>query len=304
MHRKRLYVMLGLLAAAALLLAACGQQAPAEPELGTEENPVTWVLTPSQDTQAVLSGAEDIAQHVEDETGIVIESFVATDYTAQVEAMCGEEAEMGAINTFGYVRASERGCADAALVSVRFGSPTYSGQLNVRADADIGGWGDLAGATFCRPDPGSTSGWIIPTLEMQAAGVNPDSDLDQIVDAGGHDGVIIAIYNGDCDAGASFVDARVIVEEDFPDVNEQVAVVSETDAIPNDTIAFHPDFPEDLRQQIVDALLQLNETEEGVETLNGLFSWEGLQEVDDGFYDGFRQKLDAAGVEAGDIELE
>lgn len=303
MRRKSLFVLLSLLIAASVVLAACGAVG-GEPALGTEENPITWVLTPSQDTQEVLSGAEGIAQHVEDETGYVIESFVATDYTAQVEALCSDEADMGAINTFGYVRASERDCADAALASVRFGSNTYSGQLIVGADTGIEGWGDLAGATFCRPDPGSTSGWIIPTLEMRAGGVDPDTDLAQVVDAGGHDSVVIAVYNGDCDAGATFVDARSNVEEDFTDVNDQVLVVAETDAIPNDSIAFAPGFPEEMRSEIVDALLQLNESEDGEELLSGLFSWAGLTEVDDSFYDGFRQKLEAAGVEAGDIELE
>ncbi|MGA9533626.1 MAG: PhnD/SsuA/transferrin family substrate-binding protein, partial [Anaerolineales bacterium] len=154
MRNNRLFLALSLLVVTSMLLVACGGAAttaapqptdepmaepteamaepteePMEPALGTADNPVVWVLTPSQDTQTVLAGAEGIAQYIEDQTGIVIDSFVATDYTSQVEAMCSGEADMGAINTFGYVRAADRGCADAALASERFGSTSYAGQI-------------------------------------------------------------------------------------------------------------------------------------------------------------------------------
>lgn len=324
MRHNKLFLALSLLVAASMILAACGGAAPTEapqpteameeptdepmeepteeemmePEIGTADNPIVWVLTPSQDTQTVLAGAEDIAAYVEDQTGLVIESFVSTDYTSQVEAMCSGEADMGAINTFGYVRAADRGCADAALASVRFGASTYAGQIVTQAGSDITGIADLSGKTFCRPDPGSTSGWVIPSLLMLAAGIDPEADLAEIVDAGGHDAVVISVYNGECDAGSTFVDARSNVEEDFPDVREVVTVVEETAPIPNDSIAFTPDFPEDKRQAIVDALMSLNDSDEGVELLNGLFSWAGLIEIDDTFYDGFRQQLEAAGLTA------
>ncbi len=290
--RKRLYIALSLLMAVGLILAAC---APREAALGSEERPIQWVLTPSQDTEVVLAGAEGIAQYLEDETGLVIESSVATDFTAQVEAMCSGEAQMGAINTFGYVRANERGCADAALASLRFGASTYSGQIITQAGSGITGIEDLAGKTFCRPDPGSTSGWVIPSLLMLGAGIDPETDLAEIVDTGGHDAVVIAVYNGDCDAGSTFEDARSIVDE-FEDLNEVVVVVQTTAPIPNDSVAFVPDFPQEQRDEIVAALMRLNDSDEGIELLGGLFSWAGLVEIDDDFYDGFRQQLEAAGM--------
>ncbi len=298
MRRNRLLLFVGLLMLLALALGAC---APKEPELGTEENPIIWVLTPSQDTQAVLAGAEPIAQWVEDKTGLVIKPIIPTDYTAQQEAMCSGEAHMAALNTFGYVRAHERGCADVALASVRYGSTSYAGQIIARADAGIDSIDDLAGKTFCRPDPESTSGWVIPSLALLAAGLDPETDLAEIVDTGGHDAVVIAVYNGDCDAGATFQDARVLVEEDFPDVKEKVVVIETSAAIPNDNISFRPDFPAEMREQIVNALLELNNSDEGKELLGGLFSWAGLEPVDDSFYDGFRQQLEAAGVSIDEL---
>ena len=64
--------------------------------------------------------------------------------------------------TFSYVLAADKGCTEAELVSVRFGSPTYNGQIIVRADSGLNSIADLKGKAFCRADPLSTSSWIIP----------------------------------------------------------------------------------------------------------------------------------------------
>jgi phosphonate transport system substrate-binding protein len=286
------------MAVAAMILAAC---APAAPSVGTAENPIVWALVPSQDTDAVLAGAQEIAAAVEEATGYVIEPVVTTDFTAAVEAMCNGEAQMGALNTFNYVVAHERGCADVKLASLRFGTSYYAGQIITRPDTGIASVADLAGKTFCRPDPTSTSGWIIPSLALRAEGLDPEADLAEIVDAGGHDGVVLAVLDGTCDAGSTFVDARTNVEEDFPTVMEDVIVIAESAPIPNDTISFHPDMDEEMVTSIVNALLALNDSEEGVALLNTLYSWSGLEATDDAFYDGFRQQLDAAGMSVEDL---
>jgi phosphonate transport system substrate-binding protein len=209
MLRKSLLLGVSLLVLAAVVLSGCGGGA----KLGTEENPIIWSFVPSQDSEEVLAGAQQIADLVTEKTGLIIKTNVATEFAGVIEAMCNGEAHMGALNTFGYVLAHERKCADVAVASVRYGTAFYTGQLVANADAGIESIKDLAGKTFCRPDPLSTSGWIIPSIMLQAEGVNPDTDLKQVVDAGGHDGVITAVYNGDCDAGATFVDARTNVED-------------------------------------------------------------------------------------------
>ncbi len=298
--KNRSLAVLGLLAVTALMLSACG--ALGEADLGTEDNPLIWVLVPSQDTETVLTGAEEIAAALEEETGLVMTAIVSTDFTGAVEAMCSNEAHIGALNTFNYLVAAGRDCAEVGVASVRFGSTFYTGQVIARADSGITGVGDLAGKTFCRPDPTSTSGWVIPSLAMRAAGLDPEVDLAEIVDAGGHDAVVIAVYNGDCDAGSTFVDARGNVEEEFPDVKDVVAVLTESAPIPNDNISFGPDVDEETRQTLVDFFIGLTGTDAGLELLNTVYSWSGMEVVGDNFYDGFRQTLEAAGVSFEDLQ--
>ncbi len=279
-------------------------EAPSAPTVGTEENPIVWAVVPSGETERVVTGFDDVAGMVFDQTGLVIKPLVATEYAGVIEAMCSNpaKAQMASLATFAYLLASERGCADVSLVSVRNGAPTYNGQIITRTDSGITEIADLAGKTFCRPDPLSTSGWIVPSIEMKAAGINPDTDLGQIVDAGSHDAVVAAVYNGDCDAGSTYVDARTRVEDQFPDVMDKVAVISVSAPIPNDGVQFVPSFDQDLRDQVVQALLDIAQTDAGKEALNVAYQWTDLQQVDDTFYDQFRQVLDAAGIDVQSLQ--
>ncbi|MGC9393438.1 MAG: phosphate/phosphite/phosphonate ABC transporter substrate-binding protein [Anaerolineae bacterium] len=290
--RKYMFIIVGLFLVAAMGLSGCGGA-----KLGTEENPIIWSFVPSQDSEQVLAGAQQVADMVTDKTGLVIKANVATEFAGVIEAMCNGEAQMGALNTFGYVLAHERKCADVALASLRYGTAFYTGQLVANVDSGVQAITDLEGKTFCRPDPLSTSGWIIPSIMLQAEGINPDTDLKQVVDAGGHDGVITSVYNGDCDAGATFVDARSNVEDELTDVKDKVIVFDTSPEIPNDTISFATDVPQDIRDQITKALLEIAEDEASLEILKETYSWTGLVAKDDSFYDPFRHILDASGVD-------
>jgi phosphonate transport system substrate-binding protein len=136
---------------------------------------------------------------------------------------------------------------------------------------------------------------------LKGAGVDPDTGLAEVVDAGSHDAVAAAVYNGDCDVGATYVDARSTIEEDYPDVMEQTVVIALEPDIPNDGVQFQPSVEQELRTQIVDGLLAIAATEAGVEALDTAYSWQELIKAEDSYYDAFRQILQAAGVQAEDL---
>ncbi|HEB30597.1 MAG TPA: phosphate/phosphite/phosphonate ABC transporter substrate-binding protein [Spirochaetes bacterium] len=297
---KKVVILLTVFVAVASFVSAKKKQEP----LGSEENPIIWAFVPSGEMERVAAGAREVADLLYDKTGLYFETTVATEYAGVIEALSSDppEAHMASLATFAYVLAADRGVAEAALVSVRFGSPTYNGQIIVRADSGIRKVSDLKGKTFARPDPLSASGWIIPMLTMRAAGIDPDRDLAEVVDAGSHDSVVAAVYNGDVDAGASYVDARSRIEGDHPDVMEKVVVIEVTQDIPNDGVQFVSSLPEDLRAKIVKALLEIAETEEGKEALKTAYQWNALEEHDDTFYDPFRQVLQAAGLNIEELQ--
>jgi phosphonate transport system substrate-binding protein len=300
MSKKILWAILALTLIGTLaVVSGCKKEA----KLGEEDNPIIWVFVPSGETERVTAGAESVIELLEKETELFFDVRVATEYAGAIEAMCADppEAHMSSLATFAYVMAADRGCAEAAMLSVRFGSPTYNGQLLVHVDSGLSDLSDLAGKTFCRPDPLSTSGWVIPSVMLRGAGVDPDSGLAEVVDAGSHDAVAAGVYDGTCDVGATYVDARTRIEEDYPDVMEKTVVIAIEPDIPNDGVQFIPSLDQETRDKIVQGLLAIAATEEGVAALDTAYQWQELIEADNSFYDAFRQILQAAGITAEDL---
>jgi phosphonate transport system substrate-binding protein len=289
------------LVAVVTLIAAGSLTACCPTKLGTEQDPIVMSFVPSGDTEEIIASGDEIAQMITDQTGLIIQANVGTDFAAVREAMGAGKAHIGWLNTFNYVLAHEKYGVDAALVTVRFGETFYTGEIIVRADSGITSLDDLKGKTFCWVDPNSTSGYIIPRIMLLANGINPDTDFAEQVEAGSHNNVVAAVYNGDCDAGACYSDARSSIAEEYPDVMDVVSILATTPEIPNDNVSFIKNFPTDMRDSITQALLDISASEEGQAALNSLYSIDGLEKTSDAFYDGFRADLSAAGIDLEEL---
>ena len=296
MNTKRVLMLLAVAVLAVGMFSGCCQA-----KLGTEKNPIIMSFVPSGDTEEIIASGDEIAQMITDKTGLVVQANVGTDFAAVREAMGAGKAHIGWLNTFNYVLANEKYGVEAALVTVRFGANFYTGEIIVRADSGITSLDDLKGKTFCWVDPNSTSGYIIPRIMLKANGIDPDTDFAKQVEAGSHNNVVAAVYNGDCDAGACYSDARSSIAEDYADVTDVVSILATTTEIPNDNVSFAKNVPADIRDQVTQALLDISASEDGQAALNSLYSIDGLEKADDSFYDAFRADLSAAGIDIEEL---
>ncbi len=266
-----------------VLLAACAAVSFAEPakELGTEENPIVWAFVPSVDTARVSAGSQAVAELLFKSTGLYFKTFIATDYVGVIEAMKAKptKAHMASLATAAYILAADLKVAEAALVSVRNGTAFYKGQIITRPDTGIKKLADIKGRTFARVDPLSASGWIIPSLMLKGAGIDLDKDI-KVVDAGGHPAVVTAVYSGQADAGACFVDARAQVAEGQPRRDGEGHRHPGVGQHPQRRRAVPPlGEAQELRAKIVDALLALIKTDEGKAAINNAYQWTGAGEA-------------------------
>ncbi|MBN2469979.1 MAG: phosphate/phosphite/phosphonate ABC transporter substrate-binding protein [Anaerolineae bacterium] len=312
--------------------------------VGTADNPIQVYFVPSGEAQTIVEGGAVLAQALKDATGYEFEVFVPTSYAATIEAMCAApDSTVGFIPAAGYVIANNRCGIEVSAAAVRFGWAYYWAGYLVRRDSNIYTFGDLDGKTWGYGDPGSTSGYIAPSVELQAAGITPGSE----VQTGGHNQTVLAVYNGEVDFGTVYfsppnmpeghaawsikdlpepydlsvdesyigedgelyvgdivvMDARRAVRETAPDVVDQVRILAISEAIPNDTMSFGPDFPEDVRQEILDALFALAADEEAwnATALSTSYSWTGLEPVDDSAFDSVRLQFEILGLTEADV---
>jgi phosphonate transport system substrate-binding protein len=314
----------------------------AQGDLGSEDNPIQVYFVPSGEAQTIVEGGEVLAEALKEATGLNFEVFVPTSYAATIEAMCAAPGStLGFIPAAGYVIANERCGVEVEAAAVRFGASVYWAQYVVRRDSDIYVLGDLEGKTWGYGDPGSTSGYIVPSVELQDLGITPGEE----VQTGGHNQTILAVYNGEVDFGTTYftppltpgaawqigdvpepfdlsidesyigddgelyvgeltiLDARRAVRETAPDVVDQVRILAISQPIPNDTLSFGPEFPAEMRQQILDALFTLAEDEEawGASALSTAYNWTGIAEIEDAAFDPVRLQFEVLGLTEEDV---
>ena len=247
-----------------------------QPNPAAGQTKLTMVFVPSRETDVILFSGQQLGRLLSGALGIPVETVVSTSFTAAIEAMCSGRADIGALNPFSYVLAHEKCGVEVAAISVRFGLPYYRSQISARADANINTIADFRGKRFAFVDPASTSGYLFPAAMLKKMGYDPDRFFSQTVFAGSHPNVILAIYRGQVDGGASFEDARTNIQAQFPDVMQKVKVVGFTDPIPNDTWSLSAKLSPELRAKIKDRLLRAAKTPVGAEALRNLYSIEGL----------------------------
>ncbi len=97
-------------------------------------------------------------------------------------------------------------------------------------------------------------------------------------------------------------DARRNIREEAPDVIQTVKIIAMSDPIPNDTMSFSPDFPEDVATAIVDAIKAFAADDpDGFSTAFDAYSWSGVADTTDAEFDSIRALLTAIGFDLEDL---
>ncbi len=279
-------------------LAACGQAGPA---VGSAARPLAMAFVPSGETQRILATGKPLGEMLEQETGYKIEVSVPTSYVAVVEAMGAGKIDVGWLAPFSYAVAHKRYGVEVILATVRAGSKTYPWQLIVHADSGIKTIDELRGKRFAFGDPLSTSGYLYPAAYIKEKfNLEPEKFFSQIVFAGAHDKVVVAVYNKQVDGGATYgpnagapeSDARQRVLTTLPDVMQKVVRILEADKIPNDTVSVRKGLPRDVVEKVKNGLLKIAGTDQGKKLLRDLYSIDGLTAAAHADYDPLIKKAE------------
>lgn len=372
--KKSLYLFFAAVMVFALALAACAPATPAPteepappeptavpptevpppteapaPAIGSPEHPIKVLFVPSVDANIITTGGEVMAAALNEATGLTFEVVVPTSYAATVEEMCASPADtMAFIPGLGYAIASQLCGVDVAFKAIRFGYPVYWAEYIVARDSTYQTLSDLEGKKWGFGDQGSTSGYMVPTVELAAAGVTPGEQ----VQTGGHNQTVTAVYNGEVDFGTVFysvplnpdgkpvfsydeyltgaitsldqyevpaesipncapdaegkkllcdgyriLDARANIRTEAPDVAQKVRILAVSQAIPNDTLSFGPEFPADVRALIEEALVAFSQTEAWGTSIGSadFYGWSGIAPAEDAEYDFVRAMVEATG---------
>nr|MDK2851581.1 phosphonate transport system substrate-binding protein [Candidatus Cloacimonadota bacterium] len=276
--------------------------ANANKKLGSKEKPIRMYFVPSLEAGKVVASGEAIAEALQEATGYYFKVAVPTSYAAVIEALGSYQADIAWLPTYAYVLAKQKYDANVRLITVRNGLKNYRGQFVAMRD-DIQTLEDIDGKIIAYTDAASASGYIYPSAILKQRGITPKD----YIFAGGHPQAILAVYSGRADVACSYwsppdengrpMDAREKLYETYPDIFEKVHIVGYTDWIPNDTVTFRKNLPEDLEEKVVEALYTFSHSPQGQETLKALYDVDSLDYATDADYDVVRSALKAMNMD-------
>jgi len=294
--------------------------APAAGSLGASDTPIVITFVPSGDSGKISKAGNAIADCLGQMTGLSFKIEVGTTFGASIEAMGANKAQVGFLNTFSVLLAEAKYGVIPALAVLRKYTANaidpdkalsgqleafYKGQFIASTASGIKSFADLKGKTFCFVDPNSTSGYIVPQIVLKANGIDPAADFKATQNAGSHNNVAIAVYKGDCDAGATFIDVvtdpTANLKAQYPDIADKVSAFADTDRIPNDGVQFEKTLDPKLQAAISEGLVAMAQDPGGNAVLRGLYTINGFQKIDATFYDDFAAVLKKAGVDPASL---
>jgi len=282
-------------------------------EVGLAENPLILALPPSANSQAQIDAAKAIASQFTERTGYTVVTIVPDSYTELVESLKNGNAHIVLLDPYAYELAYQQGDVQASYAVLKEGEGAYGAQfLAVRREGFIPYFDEGTGENLdeaavalqqfqnkkpCWSDEVSPSGYVIPLGYLNANQVVTKSAA--FVE--GHPTVVRSLYaSGICDSGATYIDARKFpsLEDEFPDLVEQVIVVWQIPAIiPYEVFAFSTSMPQGMRDLFTGQIPAILQTEAGKAAFKAAYDIDELAPVNDGYYEEFRTYLNAAGID-------
>jgi phosphonate transport system substrate-binding protein len=236
-------------------------------------------LLGGENAQDRLASNECFRAYTEEALGVPTRLFTAADYNGVIQGLIGGTLDMAWLGASSYaaVYVEDPDAVEPVLVKTNLdGSFTYHSIGFARADSGITSLEDMAGKVFGFGDPNSTSGYLIPLVEIPAEGysMEPGEFFSDVVFTGGHEQTIVAVANGDIAGGVTWADGlgdwedgynsgalRRATDAGLVDMNDLVEIWK-SKPIPEGPIVLRTALPDDVKQTMIDLTASLHETDE------------------------------------------
>jgi phosphonate transport system substrate-binding protein len=218
-----------------------------------------------ENAQDRMTSNECFRAHAEELLGVPTKLFTPADYDGVIQGLLGGTIDMAWLGASAYAKTylTDPDAVEPVLVKVNVdGSYGYHSIGFARTDSGITSLEDMQGKVFGFGDPNSTSGFLIPSIEIpEITGGSMDSGdyFGEVKFTGGHEQTIVAVFNGDIDGGVTWADGLGEWEEGYNsgalrkasdagivDMNELVEIWK-SKPIPEGPIVLRKDLPERIK---------------------------------------------------------
>lgn len=265
-----------------ILAAALATTALVTPVLA-DETPITEFrigILGGENAQDRLNSYQCLADYTTEELGVETKLFAPADYNGVIQGLLGGTLDMAWLGASAYaaVYLQDPEVVEPVLVKINLdGSYGYHSIGFARADSGITSLEDLKGKTFGFGDPNSTSGYLIPSIEIPQAGdgitMESGEYFGEVKFTGGHEQTIVAVNASDIDAGVTWADGqgnwedgynsgalRKAVDAGLVDMNDLVEIWR-SKTIPEGPVVLRKALPADVKAKMTALVDGLHEAD-------------------------------------------
>ena len=206
--------------------------------------------------------------------GVETKLFAPADYDGVIQGLLGGTIDMAWLGASAYAKTflSDADAVEPILVKVNVdGGYGYHSIGFARKDSGITSLDAMKGKVFGFGDPNSTSGYLIPSIEIPASGYPMENGefFGEVKFTGGHEQTIVAVNNGDIDGGVTWADGlgewedgfnsgamRKAVDAGLIDMNDLVEIWR-SKPIPEGPIVLRKALPEDVKVKMTALMASL-----------------------------------------------
>ena len=227
-------------------------------------------LLGGENAQDRLNSNECLRAYTEEALGVPTKLFAPADYAGVIEGLVGGTLDMAWLGASSYAATYLRDpeAVEPVLVKINLdGSYGYHSIGFARKDSGITSLDDMEGKVFGFGDPNSTSGYLIPSIEIptykDGITMEPGDYFADVKFTGGHEQTIVAVNNGDIDGGVTWADGqgnwedgynsgalRKAVDSGLIDMNDLVQIWM-SKPIPEGPIVLRKSLPADVKAKMV-----------------------------------------------------
>jgi len=261
-----------------LLAAVMATSALVAPVAAQEITQFNIGLLGGENAQDRMTSNECLRVKLEDALGVPVKIFTPADYDGVIQGMLGGTIDVSWLGASAYAKVylTDPEAVEPALVKQNVdGSIGYYSIGFARKDSGITSLDDMKGKVFGFGDPNSTSGYLIPNVEISAAGYSmvPGEYFGDVKFLGGHEQTIVGVNNGDVDAGVTWADGlgnwedgynsgalRKAADAGLVDMNDLVQIWKSKE-IPEGPVALRKALPADVKAKVTQIVADLHETD-------------------------------------------
>ncbi|MDO7622150.1 MAG: phosphonate ABC transporter substrate-binding protein [Loktanella sp.] len=232
-----------------------------------------------ENAQDRMNSNECLRTKIEDALGVPTKLFAPADYNGVIQGLLGGTIDLSLMGPSSYaaVYIADPAAVTPILVKVNVdGTTGYYSVGFARIDSGVKSLADLKGKVFGFGDPNSTSGYLIPSVEIPTligATMESGDYFGEVKFTGGHEQTIVAVNNSDVDAGVTWTDGqgnwedgytfgalRKAVDAGLVDMNDMVEIWR-SNLIPGEPVVLRNALPDDVRATVTGIIDTLGETD-------------------------------------------